>query len=110
MSYYNRYSDEYKDGKHRGEGAYSDYDYDRDKYDKHGTEEQRNYVGGFDQAREDKHYEERRQEERAEEERMEQLAADRCAQERYEQEQYEQQMFEEQQQYEAEQQTNPPKE
>ena len=104
MSYYNRYSDEYKDGKRKGEQAYSDYDYDRDKYYKYGTEEQRNYVGGFDQAREDKHYEERRREEREEEEREEERHQAQLAQERYQQDCYEQQMYEEQQQHEQEQQ------
>lgn len=97
MSHYNRYSDAAREGRQRGEGAYSDFDYDRDKYDKYGTEQQRDYTGAFDQAREDKRYEQRRQEEREEEERIEQRQAERRAQERYEQECYEQQMYEQQQ-------------
>ena len=93
-----RYSDSYKRGKRDGEQAYSDFGYDSSKYRQYGSEQQRNYAAGWEEAREDKHYEQRRQEEREEQEREEQRRAERLAQERYEQECYEQQMYEQQQQ------------
>ena len=106
MGYHNRHSDEFKKGKRDGGRAYSDYGYDSSKYRQHGSERQRNYAGGWDEAREEKHQEERRreeQEEQEEQERMEQRHAEQRAQERHEQECYEQQMYEEQQQqYEQE--------
>ncbi len=94
-----RHSDAYKKGRRDGEQAYSDFDYKRDKYDRHGTERQRNYYAGWEESREEKHYEERRREEQEEQERQEQRAAERRQQER-EQEIYEQQRMYEEQMYE----------
>ena len=93
MAYYNRYSDGYRDGKKDGKSAYSDFAYDRDKYDKYGSEYQRNYVGGWDAARDEKRFEERLREEREEQERQERRWAEQRA---IEQEQYKQAMYEEQ--------------
>ena len=103
MGHFDRYSDAFKEGKKRGEDAYSDFDYDRDKYSRfYGSDRQRDYTAGFDEAREERRYQERMREEREEQERQEQKQAELRAQERYEQECYEQQMYEEQQQYEQE--------
>ena len=94
----NRFSDSFKRGKRDSEHSHSDFGYSRDDYNHNGSERQRNYSKGWDEACEDKRYEERRQEEREEQERQEQEAAERRMQEQYEYEQ----MLEEQQQRDIE--------
>jgi len=95
MSYYS-----YRKGKQDREYACSDYDYSRDMYDKHGSERQRNYARGFDEAREDKQAEEHRQEERR---RQERRRAEEDDMQRQEQAYYEEMQMREQQQIEEQQ-------
>ena len=96
----NRYSDSFREGRRDGERSYSDYDYDRDKNDRYGSEQQRDYHDGWEEAREEKRYEERRQEEREQEEQEQRRAEQRAYQIQQEQYEYEQQqMMEYHQQY-----------
>lgn len=75
----NRYSDSFKKG--REDGKYRGWP-DHDKYDKYGTESQRQYAYGFDESRQDARYEEqRREEQRREEEERERLEEERLAEE-----------------------------
>lgn len=105
---YDTYSEAYRNGKRDGRYAYSDYDYHRENYDRHGSEAQRNYAGGFDRAREDKRFDDHRREavqerEDAVQRQMEQEARYRHEQEEQEQELREQQMCEDQQDEEVQQ-------
>lgn len=101
-----RWSDAYKQGHRDGERSYSDNGYSYSDYDKYGSDRQRNYAGGWDEARDEIHREEqRRREEEEEEERQEYLHQQRMAeQRRIEEEEYwqQQQYMEYEQQQEME--------
>lgn len=100
----NRCSDGFRSGKRDARRSYSDYGYDRAKYERyHGTQRQHDYAAGWDEEREEMRYEKRRQEEREEAERQERRRQDELARRRQEEQwEYERQMEEQQQEQDME--------